>query len=139
MVVRIIAVTREVYWFSLHLHRQVRIIVRVPSSLNTVNYTAVKKKIVVPVTFLTIIYEPRCEKTGLRGFRLPQKMARGLKFWIYIEVELHYPCGENKAADQLRGYREADQRLCFGICKKPVFSRRGSYTNFIRSYFFFWK
>ena len=35
---------------------------------------------------------------------------------------------ENKGADQLRGYREADQRLCFRICKKPVFSRRGSYN-----------
>ena len=23
-------------------------------------------------------------------------MARGLKFWIYIEEELHYPCVENK-------------------------------------------
>ena len=35
-------------------------------------------------------------------------------------------CSENKGADQLRGYREADLRLCFRICKKPVFSRRGS-------------
>ena len=41
-------------------------------------------------------------------------------------MELHYPCGENKSADQLRGYREADLRLCFRICKYPVFSRRGS-------------
>ena len=31
-------------------------------------------------------------------------------------------CSEDKGADQLRGYREADLRLCFGICKKPVFS-----------------
>ena len=38
-----------------------------------------------------------------------------------------YPCSENKGADQLRGYREADLRLCFCICKKLVFSRRGSY------------
>ena len=37
-----------------------------------------------------------------------------------------YQCSENKGADQLRGYREADLRLCFRICKKPVFSRRGS-------------
>ena len=58
----------------------------------------------------------------------PQKIARGLKFQIYIEEELHYPCGENKGADQLRGYREADLRLCFRICKKPVFSRCGSYV-----------
>ena len=35
-------------------------------------------------------------------------------------------CGENKGADQLRGHREADLRLCFRICKKPVFSRHGS-------------
>ena len=32
------------------------------------------------------------------------------------------PCSENKGADQLRGYREADLRLCFCICNKPVFS-----------------
>ena len=38
---------------------------------------------------------------------------------------MHYPCSENKGADQLRGFREADLRLCFLICKKPVFSRRG--------------
>ena len=75
--------------------------------------------------------EPRCEKTGLRGFRpgphtnravLPQKMARGLKFRIQEVEGLYYPCNENKGADQLRGYREADLRLCFRICKKPVFS-----------------
>ena len=42
-----------------------------------------------------------------------QKMARGLKFRIQIEEGLHYPCSENKGADQLRGYREADLRLCF--------------------------
>ena len=28
---------------------------------------------------------------------------------------------ENKDADQLRGNREADLRLCFRICKNPVF------------------
>ena len=42
---------------------------------------------------------------------------------------MYYPCSENKGADQLRGYREADLRLCFRICKKPVFSRRGSYNR----------
>ena len=40
-----------------------------------------------------------------------------------------YMCSENKGADQLRGYREADLRLCFRICKKPVFSRQGSYMR----------
>ena len=34
----------------------------------------------------------------------------------------NYLCSENKGADQLRGYREADLRLCFRICKEPVFS-----------------
>ena len=41
---------------------------------------------------------------------------------------LYYPCSENKGADQLRGYREADLHLCFCICKKPVFSRYGSFV-----------
>ena len=54
------------------------------------------------------------------------KMARGLKFRIQEVEGLYYLCSENKGADQLRGYREADLRLCFRICKKPVFSRRGS-------------
>ena len=46
----------------------------------------------------------------------PHKMARGLKFRI-TEVEgLYYLCSDNKGADQLRGYREADLRLCFRIC-----------------------
>ena len=40
---------------------------------------------------------------------------------------MYYLCSENKGADQLRGYREDDLRLCFRICKKPVFSRCGSY------------
>ena len=31
---------------------------------------------------------------------------------------LYYLCSENKGADQLRGYREADLRLCFRMCKK---------------------
>ena len=33
-----------------------------------------------------------------------------------------YPSSENKGADQLGSYREAYLRLCFRICKKPVFS-----------------
>ena len=60
-----------------------------------------------------------------------QKMARGLKFRIKKVEGLYYPCSENKGADQLRGYREADLRLRFRICKKPVFSRRGSYHKTI--------
>ena len=34
---------------------------------------------------------------------------------------LYYPYSENKGADQLRGYHEADLRLCFRICKKSGF------------------
>ena len=51
-----------------------------------------------------------------------QKMARGLKFHIEEVEGLYYLCSENKGADQLCGYREADLRLCFRICKNPVFS-----------------
>ena len=40
---------------------------------------------------------------------------------------MYFLCSENKGADPLRGYREADLRLCFRICEKPVFSQRGSY------------
>ena len=51
-----------------------------------------------------------------------QKMVRGLKFWIWKLEGLYYLCSENKGADQLRGYGEADLRLCFPKCKKLVFS-----------------
>ena len=51
-----------------------------------------------------------------------QKMARGLKFGIWKVEGLYHLCSENKGADQLRGYREADLRLCFRICKMLVFS-----------------
>ena len=48
-----------------------------------------------------------------------QEMARGLKF--QEEEGLYYPCSENKGADQLRGHRESDLRLCFRICKTLAF------------------
>ena len=56
----------------------------------------------------------------------PQKMARGLKFRIYVVEGLYYLYSKNKGADQLRIYCAADLRLCFHICKKQVFSQRGS-------------
>ena len=40
------------------------------------------------------------------------EMARGLKFCIKEVEVLCYPSSENKGANQLRGYREADLRLC---------------------------
>ena len=39
---------------------------------------------------------------------------------------MYYPSSENKGADQLRGYREADLRLCFRLCRLLVFPRGGS-------------
>ena len=50
----------------------------------------------------------------------PQKMASGLKF--RNEKVEGCLCSENKGADQLRGYREADLRLCFRKFKMLVFS-----------------
>ena len=44
-------------------------------------------------------------------------MARPLKFRINEVEGLYYSCNENKGADQLRGYCEADPRLCFRIWK----------------------
>ena len=51
-----------------------------------------------------------------------QKMAMGLKFRIKKVEGLHNLCIENKGADQLRGYPEADLRLCFRICETLIFS-----------------
>ena len=51
-----------------------------------------------------------------------QKMARGLKFWILKVEGLYYLCSENKGADQLRAYLEADLRLWFRINKMLVLS-----------------
>ena len=43
---------------------------------------------------------------------------------------MYYLRSENKGADQLRGYREADLRLCFRICRLFVFSRGSSNALF---------
>ena len=53
---------------------------------------------------------------------LSLNMARGLKFLIQKVEGLYYPCSENKGADQLRSYHEADLRLFFRIYKNSVFS-----------------
>ena len=39
-------------------------------------------------------------------------------------------CSENKDADQLRGYPEADMRLCFRIYAKSRFSHDAAQTTF---------
>ena len=67
----------------------------------------------------------------------PQKIARGLlKFRIQKVEGLYYLSGENKGAGQLRSCA-ADLRLCFRICKKLVFSQRGSYLNKVVYLFIF--
>ena len=45
----------------------------------------------------------------------------GQRLEILEEEGLYYLCSENKGADQLRGYHEADLCLCFRICKRQVF------------------
>ena len=50
----------------------------------------------------------------------PQKMVISRKRWLRPDMT----CSENKGTDQLRGYREADLRLCFRICKKKGFLTR---------------
>ena len=60
----------------------------------------------------------------------PQKRDRILKFCTQVE-ELYYPCSENKGADQLHSYCEADLHLCFRIGKNLVFSWRGSHLLYI--------
>ena len=40
---------------------------------------------------------------------------------LNLVEELYYPCSVNKGADQIHGYREADLRLCFRLCRLLVF------------------
>ena len=42
---------------------------------------------------------------------------------------MYYPSSESKGADQLRGYREADLRLCFRLCRLLVFPCGGSFES----------
>ena len=58
-----------------------------------------------------------------------QKRARSLKFRIKVEEELYYPSSENKGADQLRSYCEADLRLCFRLSRLLFFPWGGSNAN----------
>ena len=48
---------------------------------------------------------------------------------------MYYPSSENKGTDQLRGYREADLRLYFRLCRLLVFPWGGSnmHTCFVLS------
>ena len=60
-------------------------------------------------------------KTGLRGLR-PGQTQKGLSAKedgkkLEISDELYYPCSENKGADQLCSYCEANLHLFFRIGK----------------------
>ena len=83
----------------------------------------------------SLTYEPRRQKTGLRGFR-PGPTQTGLRnYWTWLETwnfrfRKQSGCTVRVAKTKALisfGYPEADLRLCFRICKNPVFSRRGSY------------
>ena len=65
-------------------------------------------------------------------------MARGSKFRIYELEGLYHLCSENKGADQLRGYREADLRLCFRIYmqKAGFLTTRLICENLLKSRYF---
>ena len=73
-------------------------------------------------------FEPRREKTGLRGFRpgLTQTSMycrhRSVKFRKKEGEGFYYPYSENKGADQLLSYCKADLPLSFRTGKNPVFS-----------------
>ena len=101
-------------------------------------------------------FEPRHEKTGLRGFRnrshrnrpvQSQDKVRALKFWVEVEEELLYLSWENKglirSAVQLHdslvwycqfdvspvNYSDSDLRLCFCLGQNQVFSWHGSFSS----------
>ena len=71
-------------------------------------------------------------RSGINQPIQSQEQTGSLKFWIQVEEELHYPCSENKSADQLHGYHEADLRPCFRICRLLVFPGGGSYKRLHR-------
>ena len=76
----------------------------------------------------TIWVPIRCDKN--RAVQSLQ-MVRGWKVWIKKVEELYYPCSENKGADQLRSYCEADLRLCFSPMQIDGFPMRRLKLNFI--------
>ena len=89
---------------------------------------------VAPAIHSFLSFEPVREKTNNLGSDTnqavqSQKMVRGWKFWILKVEELYYPCSENKGADQLRGYCEADLRICFRLCRLLVFPCGGSFES----------
>ena len=81
------------------------------------------------IVTMIIINEPVHEKTNNLGFRPGPTQT-----WLYrhrrwleagnfgLRVKLYYQCSENKDADWLRSYCEADLCLCFRLCRLLIFS-----------------
>ena len=61
---------------------------------------------------------PKCQM--LAANILKHRWIQTGNFGFKVE-KLYYPCSENKGADQLRSYCEADLRLCFCLCRLLVF------------------
>ena len=85
----------------------------------------------------TSVYEPRYEKTNILDFDLVRHKSGctatedGQRLEISdLESMGIVLCSETKGADQLRGYREADLRLCFRTCKSR-FSHNEAHMIFI--------
>ena len=65
----------------------------------------------------TIGVRPGPTQTGLYSHR---RWLEAEKFWIWKVEKMYYLCSENKGADQLRSYCEADLHLCFRLCRLLV-------------------
>ena len=62
------------------------------------------------------------EQVGHKPACTSTEKSRSLKFRIFkVEEELYYPSSENKGADQIRSYCEADLRFCFRLGRLLVF------------------
>ena len=76
-------------------------------------------------------YEPRCEKTGLRAVRPGPTQTRLYNHTRWLEAgnfvyRKKRDCTIYVANTRVLISFAADLHLCLRICKKPVFSRRGS-------------
>ena len=74
--------------------------------------------------------EPRHEKTIIRVFLPGPTQSELYRHIALLELEISdlesrgiiLSISEQKGADQLRGYRTADLRLCFCLCENQVLS-----------------
>ena len=83
-------------------------------------------------TVFLLKYEPVREKTNNLGSDQVRHKPVCTATQAKVEEGLFYLCSENKGADQLRSYCEADLHLCFCLCRLLVFSCEGSYMTLFR-------